>query len=554
MIEKTNNYVPSVSIGMPVYNGEKYIREALDSLLVQTFEDFELIISDNCSTDGTLIVCKEYASRDSRVRYIRQDTNIGANANFEFVLRQASGGFFMWLACDDYIEDRNYLSEMVSKINEGNDFCFPNVKLLTEDTQSRIIINGAMNRFSLCASAYDFCKQTVFICSYQIYGLFNRSFLIDNFRYINECRDLRCYGEGLFVHAITSNSTLAFVSNVNLVYRNHGENTSMTQKTGHLTIDFIKFSFKLLLFYMHHPKFSISQKSSIIKSILYTHGKYFLNLVFPILLKFKNKNYYLPPKKLNFNENLHSVMKKIKDKVKKFLQKLHIDIKKYHPQSTEKGLLNTILQQLSVDLILDIGANSGQFALGIRLAGYKHKIVSFEPLSGAHHELLQNLQMDSHWAAHDRCAVGDYDGFIDINIAGNSVSSSILPMLQTHVNAAPDSGFFGSEQVPIFKLDTISNQYTSLAQNIFLKIDTQGYEWQVLDGATLTLPHVRGILIELSITPLYDGQHLWKDIVLRLEDLGFMLWTVFPGFVDIKTAQTLQMDAVFIRTDILLKS
>jgi len=71
---------------MPVYNGEKYIREALDSLLAQTFTDFELIISDNASTDGTQVICEEYAARDPRIRYVRQRENRGAVANFRFVL------------------------------------------------------------------------------------------------------------------------------------------------------------------------------------------------------------------------------------------------------------------------------------------------------------------------------------------------------------------------------------------------------------------------------------------------------------------------------------
>ena len=92
---------PTVSIGMPVYNGEKFIEEALDSLLIQTFTDFELIISDNASTDATESICCNYAKRDSRIRYIRQTENLGALRNFQFVLNQANGDYFMWAACDD---------------------------------------------------------------------------------------------------------------------------------------------------------------------------------------------------------------------------------------------------------------------------------------------------------------------------------------------------------------------------------------------------------------------------------------------------------------------
>lgn len=93
--------MPQVSIGMPVYNGEKFIREALDSLLAQTFTDFELIISDNASTDGTEAICREYAAKDSRIRYVRQAKNLGPVANFKYVLDEAVGEYFMWAAHDD---------------------------------------------------------------------------------------------------------------------------------------------------------------------------------------------------------------------------------------------------------------------------------------------------------------------------------------------------------------------------------------------------------------------------------------------------------------------
>ncbi len=92
---------PKVSIGMPVYNGGRFLKEALDSLLVQTFTDFELIISDNASTDETEAICQDYAAKDKRIRYIRQTENRGAIANFQFVLDEAVGEYFMWAAADD---------------------------------------------------------------------------------------------------------------------------------------------------------------------------------------------------------------------------------------------------------------------------------------------------------------------------------------------------------------------------------------------------------------------------------------------------------------------
>jgi len=92
---------PEVSIGMPVYNDEVHVRAALDSLLAQSFTDFELLISDNASTDGTGAICAAYASRDARIRYVRQPRNLGATANWNFVAREARGRFFKWAASND---------------------------------------------------------------------------------------------------------------------------------------------------------------------------------------------------------------------------------------------------------------------------------------------------------------------------------------------------------------------------------------------------------------------------------------------------------------------
>lgn len=102
---------PTVSIGIPVYNGENFIGHALDDLLAQTFQDFELIISDNASTDATPKICASYLKRDNRVKYFRNERNRGGPANFTRVLDLATGRYFMWAACDD-----RWLPEFVSTL------------------------------------------------------------------------------------------------------------------------------------------------------------------------------------------------------------------------------------------------------------------------------------------------------------------------------------------------------------------------------------------------------------------------------------------------------
>jgi len=109
---ESNKPLPMVSIGMPVFNGEAFLCEAIDSLLEQTFTDFELVISDNASTDETQSICRKYASRDSRIRYIRQPENQGALANFQYVLDNSNGQYFMWAAADDLF-DREWLDALL---------------------------------------------------------------------------------------------------------------------------------------------------------------------------------------------------------------------------------------------------------------------------------------------------------------------------------------------------------------------------------------------------------------------------------------------------------
>ena len=114
------NRVPRLSIGLPVYNGEDYLTESLDALLGQTYEDFELIISDNASTDGTADICQRYAKQDSRVRYVRQPRNIGLARNHDFVFQQSCGELFKWAAADD-LYGQHLLERCVDALDEYPD-------------------------------------------------------------------------------------------------------------------------------------------------------------------------------------------------------------------------------------------------------------------------------------------------------------------------------------------------------------------------------------------------------------------------------------------------
>lgn len=208
-----------------------------------------------------------------------------------------------------------------------------------------------------------------------------------------------------------------------------------------------------------------------------------------------------------------------------------------------------VLVQHRIDLLFDVGANEGQFAALARQHGFTGRIVSFEPLPEAHACLLRNARGDAKWTVHDRVALGAAAGEARINVSANSVSSSILPMLDAHAAAAPQSRYVGSAATPVLPLDAVYDRYRGPGQRAFLKIDTQGFESAVLEGAERSLESLVGVQVELSLAPLYEGQDLYRHFLDFFDSRGFVLWDVCPVFRDGRTGRLLQVDAVFMRPD-----
>ena len=233
--------------------------------------------------------------------------------------------------------------------------------------------------------------------------------------------------------------------------------------------------------------------------------------------------------------------------IRRTANRFGIDIKRYSRAATESGRLTKMLKSHGIDLVLDIGANVGQFANSLRACGYGGAMVSFEPVSSAHSVLLRASSRDEQWEIAPRGAIGGRDGVITIHVARNSVSSSVLEMLDVHSEAAPHSAYVCEESVLLSKLDTIAQPYLSPGTLPFLKIDTQGYEMQVLDGATELLSITTGVQLELSLVPLYEGQELFGVLCERMQALGFSIWAILPGMFDPSNGRMLQVDATFFR-------
>ncbi|MDP9052398.1 MAG: FkbM family methyltransferase [Acidobacteriota bacterium] len=213
----------------------------------------------------------------------------------------------------------------------------------------------------------------------------------------------------------------------------------------------------------------------------------------------------------------------------------------YADQITLRGLLH----RENINLILDVGANVGQFVHAVHESGYQERIISFEPQASEHAQLLALAAPDPNWTIADRTALGADAGFLTMHRSSNSQSSSILPMLASHSDAEPRAGYIDTEQVQVNRLDDVCTLAPS--DRVLLKIDVQGYEKPVLDGARRILESCRAVLIEMSLIPLYEGQMLARPLWDMLEEVGFEAWSFEPGFRSPRSGRLLQLDGLFVR-------
>jgi len=232
--------------------------------------------------------------------------------------------------------------------------------------------------------------------------------------------------------------------------------------------------------------------------------------------------------------------------IRKVLRKLGFDI-------PEKKRLRGIdadwskrLSYFGIDWVLDVGANEGQYGRRLREIGYRGTIDSFEPLDRAYDELSRQADCDDHWNTH-HYALGDKDEEAKLNVAGNSVSSSFLDMLPSHLAAAPSSKYVGRQDTQMHRLDTIFKQLGQRGANIYLKLDTQGNEARILEGASESLCLIDTVQIEMSLKELYGGEMLFGQLYEMMVGKGFELVAIEPGFTNAHTGTMLQVDGVFHR-------
>jgi FkbM family methyltransferase len=221
-----------------------------------------------------------------------------------------------------------------------------------------------------------------------------------------------------------------------------------------------------------------------------------------------------------------------------------IDLVRFRSVRHAVGRRARLITALGIDLVIDVGANRGQFGLEIRKAGYAGRIVSIEPLTAPHRKLERLASQDVLWVV-IQSAVGPRSGPATMHVAANDgASSSLLPMLDLHAHAAPEARFVAEERVDVSTLDDLVRPQLGDVDSIFTKIDVQGYELKVLESGPETLGMSSLVQLEMSLLPIYETAPTYQEVLHFMEQNAFQLVGLEPIFAA-PTGVLLAADGLF---------
>jgi FkbM family methyltransferase len=231
--------------------------------------------------------------------------------------------------------------------------------------------------------------------------------------------------------------------------------------------------------------------------------------------------------------------------LKRALWRVDIDIKRRSSNSTLESNLVSLIELERINLIIDVGANIGQFALLCRHLGYSGIIQSFEPNPKCYSELQEKASRDKNWLCH-QIAFASEAGELEFFRSDASVFSSFLPISQQGAALFPAAAHVEKVVIETVRADEFFSDIDPTRTRALLKIDTQGFDIEVFKGATRLLPSVRGIVSELSFIPVYQGNPDWSSTIKLFEEAGFTLSGMYP-VTRTKALELVEADGVFCR-------
>ncbi len=237
---------------------------------------------------------------------------------------------------------------------------------------------------------------------------------------------------------------------------------------------------------------------------------------------------------------------RLKQTVQRAFHIFGLDLKWYVAQPPHA--LSTLLKLYQVDVIFDIGANVGMSGQYLRNIGFGGKIISFEPIADLFGQLHQKAANDPLWFC-ENIALGASEGQQEIHVSGGGGgASSFLIMTGEMDERAPELGIVRREVVTVSTLESVMNKYYPRGDRLFLKLDAQGYERQILEGGRDALARVVGMRIEMSIVRTYEKEPLIYEMMPYLYDLGFELCGIEEAWSNPSTQEVYQVDAMLFRT------
>lgn len=236
----------------------------------------------------------------------------------------------------------------------------------------------------------------------------------------------------------------------------------------------------------------------------------------------------------------------MKNWIRGILRHLGYDITRRNFLRSHAMRRQKLIRDREISLILDVGANEGQYARMIRDDGYRARIISFEPLSEAFQNLKAIAAHDPNWEVRN-AALGAERGRSEIHVTGFSQVSSLLPA--TGISNTDHWKSQKTETIEVFRLDDLFDELVRPQETVAMKLDVQGYEHNVLAGASQSLPGIDLLEMELSVEEMYVGETLMPEMLQFLDSLGFRLVSLQEVHVHPQTGRVLQYDGLFLRQE-----
>lgn len=591
--------LPKVSIGLPVRNGEAYLAEALESLAMQDYPNLEIIVSDNGSTDGTKDILAAAMARFPSIRVFTQTETLAATDNFTFVLDKASGEFFCW-AADDDVRAPGSIASLAGTLDSHPELVcvmsdvvnrYEGTGQRTVDLLEGIRLEKVLADWpSVRRLFFEVPTSNVFFC---VYGLYRTEAL----RRVRMKMNLgfSANTEIPMLAQVALLGGIASIAEEGFIYRRHAESIyhkEVAQEDPREPYRRRRVLRRVVSGILMRSRLELTEKFAILVRIWQDHYRDFhrdrsriktseLRAAANIQLQVKSKrnpvrNLWLrvkrrlrrrlfgsppvvvkpvpvkpevppPPDEVLVSTRPKLSPPDLRDLVLREKARRRLEGRGWRFEPAKRIRL---LFENEIKSVVDCGANTGQFVANLRKAGWSGEVFSFEPLGEEYSKLAEKASSAPGWRTF-QCALGASAGEAEINVAGNSYSSSLLPFSKSFTELRPDASPVRSEVIQVRRLDdVVREEALEFKEPILLKLDVQGFELNVLRGAEQFLKRVRLIQTEMALVPSYEGAPDFWEIRRYLSDHGFALIHLIDGHNNHITGELREVDGIFVNTSL----